>query len=83
LFPLTSLIGKIASFADHFAAARVHRPFRLIKWQRQTADWAFSIVAAIRLSEQLIITYFSHSFFACFFMLLPMIFLAVNAAIFH
>jgi hypothetical protein len=55
----------------------------LIKWQRQTADWAFSIVAAVRLSEQFAIPYFSRSLLACFFVLRPMILLAVNAAIFH
>jgi hypothetical protein len=40
-------------------------------------------MALLRLSEQPIITYFSNSLLTRLFMLRPMIFLTVNAAIFH
>jgi hypothetical protein len=83
LLYFTQLIGVTAPFTDCCAAASVQRKFSRIKWQRQTADRTLAKVALIGLSEQFIITYFSHPPFACLLVLRPMIFLAVDAAILH
>jgi hypothetical protein len=81
MFSLTFLIGTIAAFADQFAAACIHRPFGGIKWQRQTADRTFAMMAPIWLRKQIIITYFSSPSFTSLLVLRPMIFLTVNATV--
>jgi hypothetical protein len=79
----TFLIGIIAAVTDSFAAAWTNLGFLLMKWVRQTADRTLSKMALVGLREQSIITYFSHSILACFFMLWSMQFLTPITAIFH
>ena len=71
----------IAAITDHFAAACVQYRFLWIKWERQTTDGTVAEVTAFRLPKQKFVTQLSHPFFACSFMLRPMFFLALNAAI--
>jgi hypothetical protein len=77
------LISIRTTVADDFAAASVNHRFTLISWQRQEANLTLSIMVADRLSEQLIISNFSHPFLAFLLVLWPMIFLTLDAAIFH
>jgi len=79
----TFLIGIIAAVADSFAAAWTHLGFLLMKWVRQTADRTLSKMALIGLREQAIITDFSHSLLAIFFMLWSMQILTPITAIFY
>jgi hypothetical protein len=82
-FSLTCLIGIVTTVTDPFAATCHHRPFSIIKWQRQKADRTFTKLALIRLRKQITITYFGSPLLACSFVLSPMILLTVDAAIFH
>jgi hypothetical protein len=78
---LTYLIGIFAAIADCFAAAQIQRGFLWINWERQTTDGTVADIAAFRLSKQNFVTHLSHPFFTCSFMLRPMFFLALIAAI--
>jgi hypothetical protein len=75
------LIGIIAAITDRFAAACAQYRFLWIKWERQTTDGTVAKRTAFRLFEQKFVTQLSHLFFACSFMLWPMFFLTLNAAI--
>jgi hypothetical protein len=50
---------------------------------RQEADWAFSNMVAVGLCKQTPVVQFIRPSFALFMMLLPMLFTAFIAAIFH
>jgi hypothetical protein len=52
-----------------------------IEWERQKTDGAVAGISAFRLFKQNFVTQLSHPFFACSFMLRPMFFLALIAAI--
>jgi hypothetical protein len=49
----------------------------------QTADWAFTKMTDLGLTEQLIISHVSYSLFTRLFVLRPMALLTIYAAIFH
>ena len=70
-----------ASITDRFAAACRQCIFLWIKWERQTADGTVASITAFRLFKQKFFTQLSHPFFTCSFVLRPMIFLALIAAI--
>jgi hypothetical protein len=78
---LTYLIGIIAALADCFASACAQSTFLCVKWERQTTDGTVAGISAFRLFEQNSITQLSHPFFTCSFMVRPMFFLALHAAI--
>jgi hypothetical protein len=75
------LIGIIAAKTDYFAAACHQRRFLWIKWERQTTDGTVTPRTAFRLPKQNFVTHLSHPFFAFSFMLRPMLFLTLHAAI--
>jgi hypothetical protein len=83
LFLLTFLIGIRTADADAFAAASVYDPFFHIKRKRQTADRTFTMMDAVRLTEQLIVPYFRRPFLTRLLVLWTMILLTFNATIFH
>ena len=70
-----------AAITDLFAAACHQSIFLWIKWERQTTDGTVASITAFRLPKQNFVTQLSHPFFACSFMLRPMRFLTLNAAI--
>jgi hypothetical protein len=80
---LTLLIGITTSIADIFAATTHHGGFIRNNRQRQTANRALSQIADIVLREQLFIMQLSLSFLTSFLMLILMIFLTLNGAIFN
>ena len=71
----------MAAITDRFAAACHQSRFLWITWERQTTDGTVAKRTAFRLFKQNFVTQLSHPFFACSFMLRPMIFLTLNAAI--
>jgi hypothetical protein len=75
------LIGIIAAITDRFAAASAKSSFFFIEWERQTTDGTVAEPSAFRLPKQKFVTQLSHPFFTCSFMLRPMLFPALHAAI--
>ena len=71
----------MAAITDRFAAACHQSRFLCIEWERQTTDGAVAGISAFRLFKQKFVTQLSHPFFACSFVLRPMFFLTLNAAI--
>jgi hypothetical protein len=78
---LTFSIGIIAAITDCFAAASHQSGFLTIKWERQITDETVAEPTAYRLFEQKFVTQLSHPFFTCSFVLRPVLFLTLNAAI--